>query len=269
MPHRGSSQPACSKKGLTASAAPMTSGNDEIQIIREIFYAYGQVMMLRFQILSMALIMELYSEPHWADSCPRFTTLNERFDRARQLRLCFKTCLRGHNQNDCTRNVSCYHYKRKEHPTALCKTWHRSQHGKEENPVGDTQAIRTVAAIATPGHQERDKMVLLLSTFVEVRDGEPHTKTIKVPVLFDVGSERSFITEEIVQQLGIEVTHKEPLIVDGFGGMHITHCTSARVKLKMKRTDGRLFTMFANSAPRLISETAIAKLTEKTLRRKN
>uniref|UniRef100_A0A915B208 DUF5641 domain-containing protein n=1 Tax=Parascaris univalens TaxID=6257 RepID=A0A915B208_PARUN len=53
------------------------------------------------------------------------------------------------------------------------------------------------------------------------------------------------------QQLGIEVTHKEPLIVDGFGGTHVTHCTSARVKLKMKRTDGRFFTMFANSVPRL------------------
>uniref|UniRef100_A0A915B6E2 Uncharacterized protein n=1 Tax=Parascaris univalens TaxID=6257 RepID=A0A915B6E2_PARUN len=65
----------------------------------------------------------------------------------------------------------------------------------------------------------------------------------------------------------IEVTHKEPLIADGFGGTLITHCTSARVKLKMKRTDGRFLTMFANSAPRLVSEIAIAKLTEKTLRR--
>uniref|UniRef100_A0A915A4Y8 Uncharacterized protein n=1 Tax=Parascaris univalens TaxID=6257 RepID=A0A915A4Y8_PARUN len=29
MRHRGSLQPACSKKRLTASAAPMTTGNDE------------------------------------------------------------------------------------------------------------------------------------------------------------------------------------------------------------------------------------------------
>uniref|UniRef100_A0A915B887 Peptidase aspartic putative domain-containing protein n=1 Tax=Parascaris univalens TaxID=6257 RepID=A0A915B887_PARUN len=93
----------------------------------------------------------------------------------------------------------------------------------------------------------------------------PHTKTNKVPVVFDVGCERSFITEEIVQQLGFEATPKEPLTIDGFGGTHITHCTSARVKLKMKRTDGRLFTMFANSIPRLVSEIAIARLTEKTL----
>uniref|UniRef100_A0A915AWA4 Peptidase aspartic putative domain-containing protein n=1 Tax=Parascaris univalens TaxID=6257 RepID=A0A915AWA4_PARUN len=127
------------------------------------------------------------------------------------------------------------------------------------------QTIRTVAAIATPEQQERDKTVLLLSAFVEVRGDAPHTKTIKVPVLFDVGSERSFITEEIVQQLGIEVTYKEPLIVDGFGGTHITHCTFARVRLKMKRTDGRFFTMFANSVPRLVSEIAIAKLTEKNI----
>uniref|UniRef100_A0A915BS15 CCHC-type domain-containing protein n=1 Tax=Parascaris univalens TaxID=6257 RepID=A0A915BS15_PARUN len=163
------------------------------------------------------------SEPHWVDSCPRFTTLKERFDRARQSRLCFKCLREGHNQNDCTRNVSCYHCKRKEHPTA-----HPSQQGKEENPVGEThtQTIRTVAAIATPEQQERDKT-----------------------------------------QLGIEVTHKESLIVDGFGGTHITHGTSARVKLKMRRTDGRLFTMFANSVSRLVSEIAIAKLTEKTLRR--
>uniref|UniRef100_A0A915C837 Uncharacterized protein n=1 Tax=Parascaris univalens TaxID=6257 RepID=A0A915C837_PARUN len=47
-----------------------------------------------------------------------------------------------------------------------CKTWHRSQQGKEENPVGEThtQTIRTVAAIATPEQQERDKTVLLLFT---------------------------------------------------------------------------------------------------------
>uniref|UniRef100_A0A915A9V4 Uncharacterized protein n=1 Tax=Parascaris univalens TaxID=6257 RepID=A0A915A9V4_PARUN len=29
MRHRGSLQPACSKKGLTASSAPMTSGSDD------------------------------------------------------------------------------------------------------------------------------------------------------------------------------------------------------------------------------------------------
>uniref|UniRef100_A0A915A3W2 Peptidase aspartic putative domain-containing protein n=1 Tax=Parascaris univalens TaxID=6257 RepID=A0A915A3W2_PARUN len=84
------------------------------------------------------------------------------------------------------------------------------------------QAIRTVAAIATPEQQERDKTVLLLSTFVKVRGDAPHTKTIKVPVLFDVGSERSFITKEIVQQLAIEAKHKRPLTVDGLGGTHIT-----------------------------------------------
>uniref|UniRef100_A0A915BQF4 Uncharacterized protein n=1 Tax=Parascaris univalens TaxID=6257 RepID=A0A915BQF4_PARUN len=196
------------------------------------------------------------TEPHWGDICPRSTTLKERFDRARQLRLCFKYLRDGHNQRDCTRNVSSYHCKRKGHPAALCKTWHRSQQRKRENAVGEThtQTIRTVSAIATPEQQEQDRTVLLLSTFVELRGDASHTKTIKVP----------FDTEEIVQHLGIEATHKRPLIVDGFGG---THCTSARVKLKMKRTDGRLFTMFANSVPRLTSEIAIAKLTEKTLRR--
>uniref|UniRef100_A0A914ZYR1 CCHC-type domain-containing protein n=1 Tax=Parascaris univalens TaxID=6257 RepID=A0A914ZYR1_PARUN len=129
------------------------------------------------------------SEPHWADTCPRFTTLKERFDRARQLRLCFKCLRKGHNQKDYTRNVYCHHCKRKGHPTAPCKTWHRSQQEKEENPVGEThtQAIRTVSAIETPEQQEQDRTVLHLSTFVEVRGDAPHTKTIKVPVLFDVG----------------------------------------------------------------------------------
>uniref|UniRef100_A0A915A3Y7 Peptidase aspartic putative domain-containing protein n=1 Tax=Parascaris univalens TaxID=6257 RepID=A0A915A3Y7_PARUN len=141
--------------------------------------------------------------------------------------------------------------------------WHRPQQWKEENPVGETQAqtIRTLAAIATSEQQEQDRTILLLTTFVQVRGDAPHTKTIKVPVLFDVGSERSFILEETVQQLDIEVghtrswTHTEPLIIDGFGGAHNTHCTSARVRLKMKSTDGRLFTTFANSVPRLAEET--------------
>ncbi|VDM29467.1 unnamed protein product [Toxocara canis] len=89
---------------------------------------------------------------------------------------------------------------------------------------------------------------------------------LEMPVLFDVGSERSFITEEAVQQLGIESARKEPLIVDGFGGMNTMRCTSARIKLKMRRTDGRFFTMFANSVPKLVSEIAVAKLTGKMLR---
>uniref|UniRef100_A0A915AYD1 Peptidase aspartic putative domain-containing protein n=1 Tax=Parascaris univalens TaxID=6257 RepID=A0A915AYD1_PARUN len=209
------------------------------------------------------------SEPHWADICPRVITLKERFDRALQLRFCFKYLSAGQNQNDSTRNVSCYHCKRKGHPMALCKTWHRSQQREGENSVGEThtQTIRTVSAIATPEQQEQDRKVLLMSTFVDVRGDAPHTKTIKVPVLFDVRSERSFIAEEIVHQLGIETKQKRLLIVDGFGGTHITHCTSARIKLKMRRTDGRLFTVFANSLPRLVNEIAIAKLTEKTLRR--
>ncbi|KHN86603.1 hypothetical protein Tcan_01426 [Toxocara canis] len=157
---------------------------------------------------------------------------------------------------------------RKGHPTALCKTWHRSQQGKQENPRGETQAqtVRTVAAIATPEQQTHDRTVLLLATIVAVKGDAPHTKMLKMPVLFDVGSERSFITEEAVQQLGIESARKEPLIVDGFGGMNTMRCTSARIKLKMRRTDGRFFTMFANSVPKLVSEIAVAKLTGKMLR---
>ncbi|KHN75589.1 hypothetical protein Tcan_02654 [Toxocara canis] len=42
-------------------------------------------------------------------------------------------------------------------------------------------------------------------------------------------------------------------------------CTSARIKLKMIRTDGRFLTMSVNSVPELVSEIAVAKLTGKML----
>ncbi|VDM40214.1 unnamed protein product [Toxocara canis] len=54
-----------------------------------------------------------------------------------------------------------------------------------------------------------------------------------------------------VQKLGIKVTHYEPLIVEAFGGTHIMRCTSARIKLKMRRTDARFRTTSVNSVPKL------------------
>ncbi|MFH4977642.1 hypothetical protein AB6A40_004351 [Gnathostoma spinigerum] len=206
------------------------------------------------------------SDNHWADACPNYTTLKERFDRARQLRICFK-CLRpGHNQINCERNATCYHCSRKGHPSALCKTWHRTKQSEEKDSGQEAETVRAIAAIATRGAQNPEITVLLLSAMVEVEADEPLARTLNMSVLFDVGSERSFITEDAVNKLGIKETHKETLTVDGFGGVNAIHCDSARVKLNFRRKDGRFFTLTANSVPQLTGEIRKAVLTERTIR---
>lgn len=100
-------------------------------------------------------------------------------------------------------------------------------------------------SLQRPEAEEQTSIARIRET-VEAKGDAPYTKTHKVRVQFDVGSERSFIAEEVVQQLGTEAAYKETLIVDGFDGMHTMRCTSARLKLKMKRNEGQLFIMFMN-----------------------
>ncbi|VDK50515.1 unnamed protein product [Anisakis simplex] len=85
---------------------------------------------------------------------------------------------------------------------------------------------------------------------------------LDVPVLFDVGSERSFITDELVKRLGIKVKRKEPITIDGFGGVKVMHGESARSRVKLRCVDGRFITITVNSVPELTGEIPVAELTK-------
>uniref|UniRef100_A0A914ZQX5 Uncharacterized protein n=1 Tax=Parascaris univalens TaxID=6257 RepID=A0A914ZQX5_PARUN len=83
-----------------------------------------------------------------------------------------------HNQNNCARNVSCYHCKGNGYQTALPETWHRSQYAKE----------KTLAETPKFERFEPWRLLRLRAVFatVEFRGDVLYTKTLMVPVLVGV-----------------------------------------------------------------------------------
>ncbi|KAH7694706.1 gag protein [Aphelenchoides avenae] len=62
----------------------------------------------------------LCEEQHWASDCQKYGTIEERKERLRELRRCYR-CLRNeHTQGECRSTRPCFYCKSFEHHTALC-----------------------------------------------------------------------------------------------------------------------------------------------------
>ncbi|VDN44846.1 unnamed protein product [Gongylonema pulchrum] len=60
------------------------------------------------------------SADHWSDKCLKFTTLEQRRNRAREVKACYKCLRRGHIAKDCREQRGCYRCKRPHH-VAFCR----------------------------------------------------------------------------------------------------------------------------------------------------
>lgn len=81
---------------------------------------------------------------------------------------------------------------------------------KEESTSVTGSAVTTTSAIKTKGN-------ILLQTAIAVATNEENTKSIKVRILFDNGSQRSYITDSLKSKLGLKPTATETLHLNTFG----------------------------------------------------
>ena len=120
------------------------------------------------------------SKDHYSSSCKEITDPNERKAIITTAKRCYN-CLRiGHNAKDCRQTRRCYHCNGK-HNTALCTIGTKNSIPKPSTSI-------TTSSI-------KEKTEVFLQTATTYAYGGDSNKKVPVNILFDCGSQKTFVSE--------------------------------------------------------------------------
>ena len=145
------------------------------------------------------------SQAHASRLCPVVTEIDKRVAILKRDNKCFNCLASNHSAKKCRSRYTCYHCKAKHH-SSICTTQAAvPPPNTSESPV-ETHVKFTPSS--TP--------VLLKTATTHVQHGKTQTM---VNILLDEGSQRSFVTEQTVQRLGIKIEScpVETLSISTFG----------------------------------------------------
>ncbi|VDK17639.1 unnamed protein product [Anisakis simplex] len=218
---------------------------------------------------------------HWNDECKRYQTYNERWEKVKQLDLCYNCLVSGHLTKECRRRVQCFHCKR-QHNSALCKQTFSDERERNNRPMQieknrrinaassqKTSASENVTSVTAVSSTKKEATtVLLLCREIMVKKGPYSNKTVSATVLFDTGSQKSFITNELAQRIGLKCSEKkEDIEIMGFGEGNPKRYKSKTSQLEVVLQDGNSTTIEVNSVPFLTQKLRTTEITEEDARR--
>ncbi|XP_036344883.1 uncharacterized protein LOC118754131 [Rhagoletis pomonella] len=170
------------------------------------------------------------SEPHRLMKCQQFRSLavDQRLHLARQGSLCFNCLSPGHTARECSSGLC--HICKQKHNTLLCKTAPLEKSSGIPNSglrtsAGTTtmsatsdcktgpQVLPRVDAVQTLLAQS-DDIVLLATAIAPILNGCGEER--KCRILCDMGSQVSFVTESLFNELNLPRNRKE-LVIEGIG----------------------------------------------------
>ncbi|XP_021958596.1 uncharacterized protein LOC110854470 [Folsomia candida] len=152
---------------------------------------------------------------HKSQKCYKAQTLplEEKKILVKENRGCFICLGRGHYANDCTKEVSCQTCGRK-HYSVMCPGQVRDE---EVTSINEDESSSSVEETTTNFSQGCKSKVVLMKT-LRVKVGGVSGVKKEVRLLFDEGSQRSYIRTKTAQELKCQVVDKLTLQNSLFGG---------------------------------------------------
>ncbi|XP_052764085.1 uncharacterized protein LOC128206006 [Mya arenaria] len=187
------------------------------------------------------------NDRHWSDECLRYKGIE---DRKKKLHgSCFKCLKEGHTARECKTKKLCVHCGEMDHHhRSLCP----KKFGGKTTNVHLSEEIREDPShnSATKGHVliSSDEMVLMQTAKASVgnRDTSVHETT---RLLFDSGSQRTYITERLANKLGLKPTAEQELKLVTFGSEHTKVIKTKSVNIDITLMDGSCMKLTANVVP--------------------
>ena len=158
---------------------------------------------------------------HVVRDCQEITDVKKRIQiisSAKRCLNCFKT---GHVVKDCFSKGRCRNCNGK-HNTLLC------QKTSQDSQIAE-KAITTSSV--------KQKTNVLLQTAKAFAFGDDRSQKIPVNILFDCGSQKSYVTEEIKNELSLNVKHKETVNLNTFGSQTYSRKVSEHVIVNLEVND--------------------------------
>ena len=144
---------------------------------------------------------------------------------------------------DCGGDLKCRKCKRRHHHL-ICQEENGGEHGtKQETPE----------VTVTASSQSRKTGTVLLETARTFAFSDNQQDKVPVRILFDSGSQRSYITDELRDKLGLKVEGKEILNLNTFGISKYCKQSCTRIKVKIETLDHQFIEITALSHPVICS----------------
>jgi len=168
---------------------------------------------------------------HFSASCMKVTEVKERRDILLKAGRCFNCLKLRHKSKDCDNPRSCRHCNRRHHQS-ICE--------KQPLPPKSDDVEQTVNATAsTDSKPNKGKRVILLQTARAVAVGP--AGRVPIRILFDSGSQLSYITKTLKERLGIEPLRKEKLHLNTFGSATFDSRSCDVVRFQIQASNGGEF----------------------------
>eukprot|EP00795_Rhopilema_esculentum_P009997 gene9997-18624_t len=158
---------------------------------------------------------------HYSYECGNVTSVKDRKSILMKARRCFNCLNLGHLQKDCRSQRGCLKCKGRHHQS-LCQ----SHNERAENKPPKNAKIQDSFITATATQQG----CVLLQTATTYAYGKNRDKKIEVQVLFDNGSQRSYIREELKEKLLLDTVNKENLKLNTFAQNEETNENPAKTE---------------------------------------
>ncbi|XP_053395800.1 uncharacterized protein LOC128555967 [Mercenaria mercenaria] len=189
------------------------------------------------------------SERHWSDECLKYKTVEER---KRKLNgSCFKCLKEGHLATECKSKKVCVHCgEMNKHHRNLCpkkfeirsSSVHLSEEISDATPQEDDMSAEGHVLISS------NEMVLMQTAQTEICN-EQNFVYERARLLFDSGSQRTYITERLATKLGLKPEDEQELKLVTFGSENTKVIKTKSAKISIKLNNGSYMKITANVVP--------------------
>ena len=201
---------------------------------------------------------------HYSNECNEITDPRERKAIIKAANRCYNCLRTGHSVKDCRQTRKC-HFCHGKHNTALCTNDKRSDN------VPETKANISITKLSPKQQEESDQPkngstlttatsrektnVLLQTARVYVYGEDQEERGIETTVLFDGGSQKSYIAEKLKNRLLLKTKGSESINLNTFGSNKYTKQSCDRVQVHLRAGDN-VVVINALSFPTLCSPIA-------------
>ena len=194
---------------------------------------------------------------HYSRNCEVVTDHNARREILRKKGKCY-ICLRsGHLARDCRSQIYCYKCKGRHH-TTICDSYSKQSDKKEvtPQPKSHNQTASKVQAetqTTTNLHVSSQNSILLQTAPAKVSSPGEERKSENIRVIFDSGSQKTYVSQRVKESLSLKVIGKDRLLIKVFGDERPRVKEAEIVQIALKSVDDMEIYINAYVVPHICS----------------
>ena len=186
------------------------------------------------------------SGSHYSDKCNVITDTENRKQFVYDNKLCFKCLSPRHNRKNCRSKNRCYVCKLDSHHTALCfKNNNININSSREGTAENRDEIHTT--------QIGCKSSILLQTTSAIAKSTNESQKIKINILLDSGSQKSYVSRRLVQKLNLQPISEEKISLSTFADPGRKNMAVKKYPLCLETNSGMNFYLNVLDVPTICS----------------